>query len=183
MTLNPPDLLTQLNAAPRDQALAVIAPLAERSEWVAEAALDQRPFSDEGAVAAALVEVILTAPTARRIAMFRSHPELAGREAVEGLMTAESIGEQGRLGLMSLDAGTHEHLSRLNAAYKARFGYPFIIALHRVPDLDTLLSSFEARVVADPVEEHVTTLAEIASVIRARASRAFTTTPDHIPTN
>lgn len=84
---------------------------------------------------------------------------------------------------MSLDAGTHARLSRLNAAYKARFGYPFIIALHRIPDLDRLFSTFEARLAADPVEEHVTTLAEIASVIRARASCAFTTPPIQVPTN
>jgi OHCU decarboxylase len=182
MTLIPSDLLTQLNAAPRDEALAMIAPLAERSEWVADAAVDQRPFASVGDIAAALVEVILTAPAARRIAMFRSHPELAGEEAVEGLMTKESIGEQGRLGLMSLDTGTHDQLLHLNAAYKARFGYPFIIALHRIPDLDRLFSSFEARLAADPVEEHVTSLAEIASVIRARASRAFPTEPTQVST-
>ncbi|WP_323767526.1 2-oxo-4-hydroxy-4-carboxy-5-ureidoimidazoline decarboxylase [Marinovum sp.] len=177
MTPSQTDLLTRLNAAPRDAARAMIAPLAERSEWVADAAVDQRPFTSDGDVAAALIEVILAAPAARRVAMFRCHPELAGREAVAGRMTEESQGEQGRLGLMSLDAGTHRHLTQLNAAYEARFGYPCIIALHRVPDLDTLLQSFETRLTADPVEEHVTTLAEIASVIRARAARAFTSTP------
>lgn len=97
-------------------------------------------------------------------------------------MTVESMGEQGRLGLMSLETESHAYLSQLNATYKARFGYPFIIALHRVPDLETLLLIFETRLAADPVEEHVTTLGEIASVIRARASRAFTTAPINIPT-
>jgi len=182
MTLSTSNFLTQLNAAPRDGALAMIAPLVERSEWIADAVVDQRPFASDGDIAAAMIEVILTAPSARRIAMFRAHPELAGREAVDGLMTEESTGEQGRLGLMSLDTGTHTHLSQLNAAYRARFGYPFILALHRVPDLKTVLSLFEARLAADPVEEHVTTLAEIASVIRARASLAFTTAAINIPT-
>lgn len=182
MTMSAPDFLTKLNTAPRADALAMIAPLVERSEWVADAAIDQRPFASDGDVAAALVEAILTSPAARRIAMFRAHPELAGREAIEGLMTVESMGEQGRLGLMSLETESHAYLSQLNATYKARFGYPFIIALHRVPDLETLLLIFETRLAADPVEEHVTTLGEIASVIRARASRAFTTAPINIPT-
>lgn len=175
MTLTISHLLSQLNAAPREEALSMIAPLAERSIWVAEGAVDHRPFASDADIASALVDVILTAPASRRNAMFRAHPELAGREAVEGQMTEESMGEQGRLGLMSLDAETHSHLMHLNAAYQARFGYPFIIALHRVPNLETLLSLFEMRLAADPVEEHVTTLAEITSVIRARAARAFTT--------
>jgi OHCU decarboxylase len=177
MTLSPSDFLNQLNSVPRDQAIAMIAPLADCSGWVADAVVDLRPFASDADIAAALIEAILTAPAAQRIAVFRSHPELAGQEAVDGLMTPESIGEQGRLGLLSLDARTHDNLSKLNAAYQARFDYPFIIALHRVPDLKTLLSRFEARLAADPVEEHITTLAEIASVIRARASRAFTPAP------
>jgi OHCU decarboxylase len=160
----------------------MIAPLAERSTWVAEGAVDRRPFASDADVAAALAEVILTAPASRRITMFRAHPELAGREAVDGQMTEESTGEQGRLGLMSLATATHTRLVQLNAAYQARFGYPFIIALHRVPDLETLLLLFEKRLAADPVEEHVTTLAEITSVIRARAARAFTTPSIEIQT-
>lgn len=162
-----------LNQGRRDAALALLAPLVERSAWVAEDTLDARPFADDEAVAQALVETILHAGTDRRLALFRAHPELAGREALTGEMTAESQGEQGRLGLMSLDRPDAQRLTRLNAAYRARFGHPFIIALHRVPDLETLFTRFERRSAATPLEEHVSTLAEIASVIRARAATAF----------
>ncbi|SFJ67273.1 2-oxo-4-hydroxy-4-carboxy-5-ureidoimidazoline decarboxylase [Celeribacter neptunius] len=173
MTQTSSAFLTEMNAAPRDAALRMIAPMAERSDWVAEAVVDQRPFADDMTLALALVEALLAAPAPRRTAMFRAHPELAGREAIEGSMTEASTGEQGRLGLLSLDPRSHARLSRLNATYRSRFGYPFIIALHRVPDLDTLFARFEARLHADPVEEHVTTLAEIASVIRARTIQVF----------
>lgn len=175
--------LHTLNKAGQDEALALLSPLVERSAWVAEDTLGARPFANDEAVAQALVETILVSGTERRLALFRVHPELAGREAMAGDMTAESKGEQGRLGLMSLDRRDALRLTRLNAAYQARFGHPFIIALHRVPDLETLFATFERRSAATPLEEHVSTLAEIASVIRARAAATFGTSLTSSPTS
>jgi OHCU decarboxylase len=168
-----PRALHTLNTARTETALALLSPLVERSPWVARDTLKARPFGTDEAVAAALVETILTAGPTRRLDLFRAHPELAGREALAGEMTTESIGEQGRLGLMSLDASDARRLTELNASYRARFGHPFIIALHRVPDLPFLFDTFERRSRASPLEEHISTLAEIASVIRTRAANVF----------
>ena len=165
--------LDTLNSVRRDQALAALSPLVERSPWVAEAVVDQRPFASDAAIAEALVEVILAATPEQRLALFQVHPELSGREAAEGRMTAESTSEQGRLGLTRLPPLEAQQLKTMNAAYRARFGHPFIIALHRVPDRETLFTTFERRLNATPLEEHTTTLAEIASVIRSRCRNAF----------
>lgn len=165
--------LEVLNSASRQTAIAMLTPLVELSGWVGEATVDARPFASDSALAEALVETILKAGPERRVAMFRVHPELAGREALTGNMTVASQSEQSRLGLLSLAADDLARLSRLNAAYRVRFGYPFIIALHRIEDLQSLFETFEQRLGATAVEEHTTTLAEIASVICARAARAF----------
>ncbi len=168
-----PNPLEVLNTAPRAVAVAMIAPLVERSAWVGEATIDDRPFESGEAVAEALVETILAAGAPRRIELFKAHPELAGREALEGCMTAASTGEQSRLGLLNLASDDVARLARLNAEYRGRFGYPFIIALHRVADLQVLFAILECRLGATRLEAHTTTLAEIASVIHARAARTF----------
>lgn len=165
--------LHSLNQAPRHAALALLEPVVERSAWVAEHAVDCRPFASDQDVARHLIEAILQSDFQKRVALFRAHPELAGREAAAGTMTQASTSEQGRLGLTALSTETAPRLTRMNAAYATRFGYPFILALHRVPDLDTVFDIFERRLRASAVEEHVTTLAEIASVIAARTARAF----------
>ncbi len=173
-----------LNTAPRDQAVRTLSTLVERSPWVAEAAVAQRPFGSDEAVAEALVEVILAASATWRLALFNAHPELSGTEAAEGRLTAESTTEQGRLGLIALTGAEARHLSALNAAYRDRFGHPFIVALHRVPDRAALFEIFERRLGASPLEEHTTTLAEIASVIRSRcrdALGAAARTTSHTP--
>ncbi len=168
-----PNALDVLNTAPRATAVAMIAPLVERSDWVGEKTIDGRPFESDEALAEALVETILAADAPQRIELFKAHPELAGREAREGCMTEASTGEQGRLGLLHLAPDDVARLVRFNAEYRERFGYPFIIALHRVADLQMLFAIFESRLGATRLEAHTTTLAEIASVIRARAARAF----------
>jgi len=170
--------LRELNSASRESALSLLEPIVERSLWVAEQIVDARPFTSDQDVAQRLVDTILEAGFERRLALFRAHPELAGREAEEGTMTEASTSEQGRLGLTSLDPDTTARLAGMNAAYSDRFGHPFILALHRVPDLETVFEIFECRLAATPVEEHVSTLAEIASVISARAARAFSTSPE-----
>ncbi|MBU4527144.1 MAG: 2-oxo-4-hydroxy-4-carboxy-5-ureidoimidazoline decarboxylase [Desulfomicrobium sp.] len=162
-----------LNAASREVAILAMAPLVERSAWVAELTVDARPFADHEALAAALVETILVAGPERQRSMFNVHPELAGREAIENRMTEASVTEQQRLGLHSLSAGDAQRLARMNAAYRERFGHPFIVALHRVPELSSLFEVFELRLAASPLEEHATTLAEIASVVHSRAASAF----------
>ncbi len=175
--------LDELNTAPRETALRLLEPLVERSAWVAEQVVDARPFASDQDVAQRLVDTILEAGFEKRVALFRAHPELAGREAVAGTMTDASTGEQDRLGLTSLGPDAAARLAGMNATYAARFGHPFILALHRVPDLDTVFDIFERRLAASPVEEHVSTLAEIASVICARAARAFATSSEPVSTS
>jgi OHCU decarboxylase len=151
----------------------MLEPIVERSAWVAEATIDQRPFSSDEDVARRLVDTILRSSFERRVSLFRAHPELAGREASEGTMTQASTSEQGRLGLNSLCPLDAERLTGLNAEYVARFGHPFILALHRVSDLPTVFDIFQRRLSASPIEEHVSALSEIASVIAARSRLAF----------
>ena len=165
------EALELLNNAPVATALGVLEPLVERSAWVAEKAVAYRPFASFQDVAQNLVNAILEADFETRVALFQAHPELAGEEAHHGTMTEASTSEQGRLGLMSLSAQDNDRLATLNARYSARFGHPYIVALHRVPDLKTLFDTFERRLQSSAVEEHVSTLAEIASVIYARSEK------------
>ena len=173
--------LHELNTAPREIALKLLCPVVERSTWVAERIVDARPFASDVDMAQQLVDTILEAGFEQRVALFRAHPELAGREAAAGTMTEASTSEQNRLGLTLLDPEKAARLAGMNADYAARFGHPFILALHRVPNLETVFETFERRLAASPVEEHVSSLAEIASVISARVADAFGPASESVP--
>ena len=90
----------------------------EKSPWVADGAWNRRPFTDTGDMHAAMVNVVKTAPLPSQLALLQSHPDLAGKEAQAGAMTASSVSEQASAGLNALSRDEIKQISDLNAAYK-----------------------------------------------------------------
>ena len=119
--------LEQLNAASPEQALALLDGLYEHSPWIAQAALARRPFASLAALKLALVDVVRHAGRDKQLALLRAHPELAGKAMVAGSLTAESSNEQSKSGLTNCSPRELEKLKALNAAYNAKFGWPFQI--------------------------------------------------------
>lgn len=104
----------------------------EHSPWIAEGAFDAglTPVHDtaEG-LHAAMAAVMRAAGEPAKLALIRAHPDLAGKLAAAGRLTAESTGEQASAGLDRLTDAERAEFTRLNDAYKARFGFPFILAV------------------------------------------------------
>ena len=139
----------------------------EHSAWVARAVLPQRPFASADALHAAMMAVLRALPEADCVRLLRAHPELAGAQARSGAMTADSHAEQGGLALDALDAESAAQWDRLNAAYRARFGFPFVLCIRRHTRASAL-RAFERRLGnARSVELHET-LAEIGRISRLR---------------
>src|SRR5665213_3043452 len=91
--------IAALSAADRATFVAAIVFAFEHSPWIAEAAWQRRPFADLDDLLTALNDVVAQAPEARRIALIAAHPDLAGRVARDGRLTAASLGEQAAAGL------------------------------------------------------------------------------------
>ncbi len=114
--------LAALSAASKDAFVAELRGIFEHTPWIAEQAYAARPFADVDALHRAMVAALDAAADAAKLALIRAHPELAGKEAAAGTMTAESVGEQASAGL---DRCTRDELARLrelNARYHARHG-------------------------------------------------------------
>ncbi len=139
----------------------------EASPWIAEAAWERRPFGSVERLHAALVGVVGAAPPADRLALIRAHPELAGKAAIAGTLTPESTREQAAAGLDQLTPAQYERITGLTAAYRERFGFPFVVCA-REHTADTIIASAARRLEADPDEEEQTALSEIAKIARLR---------------
>ena len=123
--------LAALNAADRDGFVAALGGVFENAPWVARQAHVTRPFATVADLHRALMAAVAAAGDAEQLAFMRGHPELGGRIARAGAMTAESRQEQGGLGLDRLSEAEFQRFEQLNAAYRARFGIPFIICVRR----------------------------------------------------
>jgi OHCU decarboxylase len=163
--------IAALNAADRDAFVAAIGFAFEDSPWIAAAAWERRPFSDRAALLDALVGVVDAAPAERQVALIAAHPDLAGRVAREGRLTAASRGEQAAAGLDRLSPAQLARFDAANTAYRARFGFPFVICA-REHDADGILSAMEHRAGNDRPTEIATALAEIAKIARLRLEDA-----------
>jgi len=101
----------------------------EHSPWIPERAAAQRPFATLAALKQSLQGVVASATEAEQLGLVRAHPELAGKAAIAGELTAESTSEQARSGLNLCSAEEFATLHQLNADYNAKFGFPFILAV------------------------------------------------------
>ena len=161
--------------------VALLAGTYEHSPWVAEAAWPKRPFVSLDALKMALVTAVREAGTEKQLALVRAHPELAGKAMVSKSLTAESTNEQGRAGLVDCTPEEFEKLQALNAAYNAKFGFPFILAVRgpRGQGLDRhqIIASFARRLAHHPDFERAEALRNIHRIAEIRLNDKFGVEP------
>ena len=139
----------------------------ELAPWVAEAAWAKRPFPSVTALHEAMMGAVRAAPRERQVEFLRGHPDLAGKAARAGAMTDASKSEQSSVGLDSLNEADFARFHRLNDAYKAKFGFPFIVCVRR-HTRDSILTQFERRLLHDAATEFAAALQEIFYITRLR---------------
>ena len=159
--------LAELNAMPAAEFAAALGDVFEHAPWVAARAEPGRPYPDVAALHEALMQAVRGAPRDTQLAFLRGHPELGGKVARAGAMTDASKSEQGGLGLDRLEAKEFATFDRLNAAYRQRFGFPFIICVRRHTRA-SILTEFERRLHNDREAELAAALAEIGHITRLR---------------
>ncbi len=159
--------LDHLNGLSAEAFAAALAEIFEHAPWVATAAAAHRPFASVAALHEAMMQAVRNAPREAQLAFLRGHPELGGKVARAGAMTAESVAEQGSLGLNRLSDAEFERFEALNRTYAERFGFPFIICVRR-QTRDAILNEFERRTQLSPEGEFAAALQEIGHITRLR---------------
>ncbi|SMH48116.1 2-oxo-4-hydroxy-4-carboxy-5-ureidoimidazoline decarboxylase [Azospirillum agricola] len=158
-----PHSLDDLNRMERAAFVAALGTVFEDSPWVAEAAWGRRPFADKAALHAAMAAIVREAGAERQRALILSHPDLADRATRPANLTAFSQTEQARAGLDELTEAEAEEQRALNRAYRARFGFPFIMAV-RFSTRPQILQAMRERVANAPDAEFARALEEIYKI-------------------
>lgn len=175
MTLTLDDL-NRLDAA---GFVAALGGVFEHAPWVAEAVAPARPFATLAALNEAMAAAVRAAPEERRLALLRAHPDLAGKAARAGAMTEESVHEQASAGLDRLGEAEYRHFHALNAAYQAKFGFPFIVCVRR-HGKESILRGFERRLQNAPGPELAAALEEVLRIGALRLDQKVAG-PDRLP--
>lgn len=159
--------ISDLNALSREAFVSRLADVYEHSPWVAETAYAQKPFASRDALHRAMEAAVAGAGEARQLALLRAHPELAGRAALRGELTAHSTREQDGSGLLAAPQESVERMQALNRAYSQKFGFPFIIAVKGL-DRETILARLEERLTNTQAAERAEALRQVGRIAALR---------------
>src|SRR3954464_13924575 len=151
----------------RDALVARFGGVFEDAPWIAAEAWAAGPFRSVHVLHGTMVGLVERADHAARLALIQAHPDLAGTAAIAGELTPESTREQAAAGLDRLTADQHASLMELTAAYRERFGFPFVVCA-REHTADSIIATAQARLAHDADTEERTALAEIAKIAALR---------------
>ncbi len=173
--------LDRLNGASHKDYGALLAGTYEHSPWVAERAWPRGPFRSLAHLKRTLVEVVTEAERDEQLALLRSHPELDGKAMAADTLTAESSREQGKAGLTACTPAELATIARLNAAYRERFGFPFMLAV-RGPrgdglSMSEIVATFERRLESHPDFELAEAMRNVHRVAELRLDDRFGVVP------
>jgi len=139
----------------------------EHSAWVLQRAWPLRPFADTESLYTAFCRVLNALNHEERLLLIRAHPQLADRVAIAQGLTESSTAEQASAGLDQLTGDEFELFQTLNAQYRERHGFPFIICV-RLHGKADILSIMRERVVRTTAEELQEALDQISRICRLR---------------
>jgi N-carbamoyl-L-amino-acid hydrolase len=164
--------LSGLNALDTQAFVQALHGIYEHSPWIPERAAAQRPFATLTALKQALQKAVTDATPDEQLGLIRAHPELAGKAAISGQLTAESTSEQAKSGLNLCSPDEFATLQKLNADYNAKFGFPFILAV-KGPTGDGLtrqaiIETFTRRLKNQPADETAECLRQIHRIAEMR---------------
>lgn len=162
-----PTPLARVNAMTAVEFVEAFGNIAEHAPWVAEKAASVRPFASRDAMIGSFQAVIEQADRTAQLALLRAHPDLAGKAAIAGDLTAASKSEQAGAGLDRLTPEEFERFTDFNRRYRERFGFPFILAV-KGADKATILAAFEDRIGNAVETEFQTALHQVGRIVRFR---------------
>ncbi|WP_238357681.1 2-oxo-4-hydroxy-4-carboxy-5-ureidoimidazoline decarboxylase [Cohnella zeiphila] len=156
----------EINAMDRASFAETLGAVFEHSPWVAEKAWDEAPFRSRDDLYAAMKRQAENASDEEKLALFRAHPDLATRLKV----TEYSAGEQRGAGLDRLSPEEFRFFEEMNRSYKAKFGFPFILAVAGKTK-ERIAEEMERRIANDEAAERLRALAEVLRIAEIRLNR------------
>ncbi len=175
--VHPPEAFERPSEMTRDRFVEAYGGVFEHSPWIAKGAhaLELgRTHDTATGVHQTLARIFRSASEDSRLDVLKAHPDLAGKLASAKRLTAESSAEQASVGLDALTDDERATFTKLNNAYTARFGFPFIIAV-RDNTKASIMEAFKRRVENDRDTEFSEACAQVERIAELRLIEKFAT--------
>lgn len=160
--------LNELNEASREEFTAALRPLFNNETWPLDLAWQSRPFSDVNELRVAIQVAVLTADAERRDALIHDYPAMDELLLASADEAANISADRGSLGLSELDDVQTERITELSAAYRERFGMPFVAYLDTNDTVERVIDAGVRRLANSDAQEYRIALSEIVEIANDR---------------
>ena len=167
--------LDKLNAGSEDDFVRALGDIFEHTPGIARAVHAKRPFASLGALYEAMDAAVRGQSRDEQGRLLQAHPDLAGKAARAGTLTADSKAEQSSAGLDALSEDEYARFHKLNDEYRAKFGIPFIVCVRR-HGRDSILREFDRRLGNDAAAEEKAALQEVLRIAALRLDQRVSAT-------
>ena len=165
-----PYAITDVNQMSQNEFVNAFGAVYEETPAIAAQAWKKRPFENLSQLHQAMCAVVSGLSETEQLTLIQAHPELGSKVQ----MAAASVQEQSGAGLSQMSATEYERFNALNAAYKEKFNFPFVMAIKGYGKTE-ILAAFEARLQCSNQEERARSLSEITQIARFRLNDLITT--------
>jgi OHCU decarboxylase len=163
--------LSTINAMPEPEFLETFQGVYENSPWIVKQAYAHKPYASTAKLLETLRSIVSIASDEQQLDLILAHPDLGGKLAQAGQLTAESTREQSRLGLDRLDSAMFQTFTTLNRQYRDRFHFPFIICVGLLQEPGEVLTAFRTRITNSPAQERLAALEQIHLIAQLRLAK------------
>jgi 2-oxo-4-hydroxy-4-carboxy-5-ureidoimidazoline decarboxylase len=160
-------ILQEINALDKGAFVQELSGLFEGPPWIVASAWSARPFQSVDQLYQTLCSIMYQPPVEQQVALLCAHPDLVGQAALAGTLSPASTGEQAAAGLDRLTPEEIANFQRYNQAYRARFGFPFVICA-RENKKASILAGFVTRLQHTREQEITIALGEVAKICALR---------------
>uniref|UniRef100_A0A182NAY1 2-oxo-4-hydroxy-4-carboxy-5-ureidoimidazoline decarboxylase n=1 Tax=Anopheles dirus TaxID=7168 RepID=A0A182NAY1_9DIPT len=126
------------------------------------------PFKSFTTMIAAFQSYIDRLPAETKLKILRLHPDLAGKLLDTNELTKDSSFEHASVGLDDLSPDDKNKLTELNACYKSKFGFPFVVCVREASKFEVILRSVSERIHNTVEQELETAIDEVKKICRLR---------------
>ena len=134
-------LTKNINLLKKKEFLSIFGNIFEKSDWIADEVFNLKPFKNSNDLVIKMMDVYENINNEEMIKIFNLHPQLA----IEKRLTSFSSKEQTGAKLNECSKEEFEEFEKLNADYKKKYGFPFIIAV-KGKNKDEILNNFRQRI-------------------------------------
>ena len=162
-------LENDLNNLNRDKFISLFGVIFEKTQWIAEELLENKPFKNKEDLIYKMVQIYDAAEKIKILDILKSHPKLA----VEKNLTKHSSTEQSHANLKNCTVEEYDEFKKLNDEYEKKFGFPFILAV-KGKDKIEILNNFRQRINNDVELEFKEAKSQVKKIALFRLNEIFT---------